>query len=419
MAARRRFHWAFVVLGVLAVALVGWVLFHKKPKKPPAPQPVPVTVAKASVQDVAVSITTLGAAQAWRSDTILAQASGMLLSVDFKEGADVKAGQLLAQVDPAPYRAALTQAEGALKRDQALLAGARVDLARYQTLLKQDSIARQTVDDQVALVRQDEGTVLLDEGEVAAAKVNLGYTRIVSPISGRAGVRLVDPGNLVSASGSLGSTPTTSAATSTAAPASTSTAGGSSGSSGASASSSGSGIVIINQIQPIAVTFTVPEGDFQRLSDLSDGFRKPLTTVANSQETGARLDTGELSIADNRVDPSTGTVELKARFPNTQKRLWPGQFVDVVLTLQTLPNAVTIPVTAVNQGPKGSFAYVVGAGAKVAAQPVTVAWTQGSTAVIKSGVRPGDIVVTDGQMILKAGLTVRIVQPATSGHPGS
>jgi len=159
----------------------------------------------------------------------------------------------------------------------------------------------------------------------------------------------------------------------------------------------GTGIVIINQIEPIAVTFTVPQGDFQRLSDLSDNFRKPLATVATSQETGAQLGNGELSIADNRVDATTGSVELKARFENPGRRLWPGQFVNVTLTLQTLPHVTTIPATAVNQGPNGAFAYVVGPGAKAVMRPIKVAWTEGSTAVIQSGVQPGDVVVTTGK----------------------
>jgi len=395
MAARRRFRWVFVALGVLAVALVLWVVFHKKPAKPPSPPAVSVTLATATVQDMPVAITALGAAQAWYSDTILAQVSGKLLSVPFREGADVKAGQLLAQVDPAPYRAVLLQAQGALKRDQALLAEARVDLKRYQTLAAQDSIARQTLDTQAALVKQDEGVVLADQGSVDAAATNLRFTRIVAPISGRAGVRLVDPGNIVN--GGSGS----------AAPATTVT-GGASGISGASSSSSTStGIVIINQIEPIAVTFTVPQGDFQRLADLSDGFRKPLATQAMSQETGAVLGSGMLSIADNRVDPGTGTVQLKARFPNTDHHLWPGQFVNVQLTLQTLSNAVTIPAAAVNQGPKGAFAFVVGPDNKAVMRPLKVALTQGPVAVITSGVRPGETVVVDGQMTLKAGSLVK------------
>lgn len=396
MAARRRFHWVFVALGGLAVVLVLWVVFHKKPAKPQRPPAVPVTVARVTVQDVPVSITAIGAAQAWRSDIILAQVSGKLLSVPFREGGEVKAGELLAQVDPAPYRAALMQAQGALRRDQALLAEARVDLARYQTLATQDSIARQTLDTQAALVKQDEGIVLTDQGAVAAAATNLRFTRIVAPISGRAGVRMVDPGNIVNGGAA------------TALP-STTVSGGASGISNAnSAASTASGIVTINQIEPIAVTFTVPQGDFQRLSDVSGGFRRPLATEALSQDTGAVLGTGTLSIADNKVDPATGTVELKARFENNDHHLWPGQFVNVRLTLQTLSHVVTIPGGAVNQGPNGPFAYVVASDGRAVMRPLKVALTQGPVTVIASGVQPGETVVVDGQMTLKPGSRVRL-----------
>jgi membrane fusion protein, multidrug efflux system len=400
MARARRFRWGLIIPAALFVLLVLWLVFHKPPAKPARTPTIPVTVAKATVQDVPVSITALGAAQAWKSDTIVAQVSGILLSTAFTEGSNVKAGQLLAQIDPAPYRAALTQAQGALKRDQALLADARLDLARYRTLSAQDSIARQTADTQAALVKQDEGTVLLDEGAVDAAKVNLDRTRITSPIAGRTGVRLVDPGNLVGGGASTGGASATAAS--------------------ATASNTGAtGIVIVNQIEPIAVTFTVPQGDFQRLSDLSNGFRKPLATQATSQETGESLGSGELSIADNRVDPTTGTVQLKARFANVGDRLWPGQFVNVQLTLQTLSGAITIPSTAVNQGPSGAFAYVVGAGGKASVRPIKVGWTQGTVTVVTSGLKAGETVVTDGQMILKAGSLVKVVQPAPATQPVS
>jgi multidrug efflux system membrane fusion protein len=225
-------------------------------------------------------------------------------------------------------------------------------------------------------VRQDEGTVQNDAGAVAAAKVNVGWCRIKAPVSGRIGVRLVDPGNIV----------TTSLTT---------------------------GIISVNQIQPIAVTFTVPQGDFQRLASVSGGFTRPLTTEAISQETGATLGTGELIVADNHVDPSTGTVELKARFANDGRQLWPGQFVNVRLTLQTLSHAITVPSSAVNQGPKGAFVYVVGADSKAMVQPVVVATTEGDVAVIQSGVKPGQTVVTDGQMSLRPGAMV-----STGRQPG-
>ena len=380
---------------VLAGLLVGaWLLIRwwlTPARKPTAAPTVAVSAAKVSVQDVPVTVTALGAAQAWTSDIILAQVSGKLLSVDFVEGTNVKVGQLLAQIDPAPYRAALTQAQGALERDRALLASARIDLARYQTLTAQDSIARQTTDDQAALVKQDEGTVLLDEGTVATAEVNLRWCRIISPIAGRTGVRMVDPGNLVTASEAPSST-----TSSTTAPL---------------------GIVVVNQIEPIAVTFSVPQGDYQRLSDVSGGFRKPLATQALSQETGATLGAGALSIADNRVDPTTGTVKMKARFANSDEHLLPGQFVNIKLTLQTLSQATTIPAAAVNQGPNGPFAYVIGADQKVSMRPIKVSLTQDATAVIATGLKPGETVVTDGQMSLSAGSVVKVTVPAPAQPP--
>jgi multidrug efflux system membrane fusion protein len=390
----RRLRWVSIALGAVAIVLFAWLVFDRKPVAKAGPQPVSVSVAMVTVQDVPLSITALGAAQAWTSDTILAQVSGILRSVDFVEGSSVTAGQLLAQVDAAPYQAVLTQAQGTLQRDQALLAGARVDLARYATLVKLDSIANQTYSDQGALVKQDEGIVMLDQGVVATAQVNLNWCRITSPIDGRAGVRLLDPGNYVA----------TGAATSR-----------TSGTTGSTTSPVG--IVVINQIEPIAVIFSVPQGDYQRLSEVSNGFHKPLTTEALSQDTGASLGTGQLSIADNRVDPTTGSVKMKARFDNTEDLLLPGQFVNVRLTLQTLPNVTTIPTAAVNLGPNGPFAFVVGINQTVSMQPIKVGATEGTTAVIISGLTAGQTVVTDGQMTLTAGSTVKVIAPASMTPP--
>jgi multidrug efflux system membrane fusion protein len=420
MAARRRFRWTFLVLGLVAVALALFAIFHKK-KAPPPPRPqVPVTVAQAVAQDVPVSISELGAAQAWRSDTIVAQVSGIILKTPFKEGDRVRAGQVLAQIDPSPYRAALTQAEGALRRDQALLAEAKVDLARYQTLAAQNSIARQTYEDQQGVVKQDEGVVLLDQGSVDAARVNLNRCTITSPISGRVGVRLVDPGNLV---GSGAASTSTNGSGATASSTSGATAGAASSAAGTAGSITGgvtgsSGIVVVNEISPIAVTFTVPQAEFERLMKLSDGFRKPLVTQAFSQETNTLLATGELQIADNKVDPSTGTVELKARFENADERLWPGQYLNVVLTLQTLQHAITVPAVAINQGPSGPYVYLV-VGGKAVLRPVKVQSTQGATAIIASGVSLGETVVTDGEMTLKNGTPVRIVRSAAASASAS
>jgi membrane fusion protein, multidrug efflux system len=366
----RQPRWGFAALGGLAVVLaVAGIAGAKKPHKAEHTAPTPVTTATAEVRDMPISIGNIGAAQAWRSVLIRTQVNGKLLRVGFDEGGEVKTGQVIAEIDPAPYQAQLLQAQGALARDTALLQAAKVDLARYQTLRAQDSVAQQTLDTQAALVKQDEGLVMLDQGQVKAARVNVDYCRITSPVNGRAGVHLVDPGNLVS------TTDTT-------------------------------GIVSINVIDPIAVTFTVPEGDFQRLVEASDHFRRPMTTQAFSQETGALLGAGELNIADNHVDSASGTVQLKARFPNAAGQLWPGQFLNVRLNLQTLARAVTIPSAAVNQSPKGAFVYVVGPDRKVTAQPVAVAATQDGLAIVRSGLNGGETVVTDGQMSLDTGMKV-------------
>ena len=334
MAAPRRPRWVFILLGFVVVGLVLWAVFGHKSPKPRTMPAVPVAVAKVTVEDVPATISALGTAQAWQGVTINAQVSGKLLYVA-TEGAEVGAGGLLAQIDSASYRAALMQAQGVLARDRALLQGAKVNLARFQALAAQDSIARQQVDDQTALVKQDEGLVLADQGAVAAAQVNVNYCRIVSPIAGRVGVRLVDPGNMVSPS-------------------------------------SATGIVSVNQITPIAVTFTVPQGDFQRLADVSNGFTRPLATEAFSQETGEAAGRRRTHRRRQPRRPQHRHGAAEGRFPNAARRLWPGQFVNVRLTLQTLSRVTTVPAAAVNQGPNGPFVYVVGADNKVALRPVAV-----------------------------------------------
>ena len=380
--ASRRPRWGFAVLGVLAVAIAAWAILGPKKKAKAEHSPVvPVATARATVQDMPLTLTELGAAQAWAGVTIKSQVNGRLLAVPVAEGAFVRKGQVLAQIDPAQYQSLLLQAEGALKRDQALLDEARIDLERYRVLLSQDSASRQQFDTQSALVKQDEGLVLIDQGVLKGAQVNLNHCRIVSPVDGRVGVRLVDPGNIIS----TGDT---------------------------------TGILTVNQLVPIAVTFTVPQGEFQRLVQASDGFRRPMLTQAFSQDDGQLLDTGQLSVADNHVDAATGTVQMKARFDNGGRRLWPGQFVNVRLTLQVLGRALTIPAAAVNQGPKGSFVYVVGPDRKAIQRPVRVQASEQGVAVISSGIAEGDIVVTDGQMSLAPGHApaLRSPAPGTSGH---
>jgi multidrug efflux system membrane fusion protein len=418
---RRRRNLVLAGLAALAIGLAAWVILRKPPQKPPPPHPIPVTAVRAQPQDFQLAVTALGAAQAWTSDMIFAQVSGKLIRVNFKEGTEVKAGQVLAEVDPRPYQAVLAEAEGTLKRDEAALAGARRDLIRYEHLQAEGGASRQQLEDEEAIVGQDEGAVEFDRGAVAAAKLNLEFCRILSPISGRAGVRLVDPGNLVSANGSVSSVANTSSATSSAAPTGSSSGSSSSASTGPSSntgSSGGAGIVVINQVQPIAVTFSVPEGQFRRLIEASGGFSRPLPVQALSQETGELLGVGALSAADNRVDQGTGTVELKARFANPGKRLWPGQFVNVSLGVQDLPNAIVIPLSAVNRGPNGQFVFVVGADNKATMRPIALVAVQGAVAVVKSGVNPGDVIVTDGQMVLSNGSLVRVAHLAPAGSPG-
>jgi membrane fusion protein, multidrug efflux system len=367
--------WGLLVVALAAAGLCGWLaLGHRQHTVVPVTQGVSVTAAMARREDVPVALEAIGAAQAWQADVVHAQVTGRLLNVPVREGSEVKAGELLAQIDPAPFQAALMQTEGTLKHDQALLKLAQLNLTRYRTLLAQNSIASQQVDTQEALVEELQGTVLTDQGAVNAAKVNLGYCTITSPVTGRVGVRLVDAGNLVS--------PTDP-----------------------------NGIITVDQLQPMAVTFSVAEGDFQRLRQASETFSRALATLAYSQDSDALLGSGELRIADNHVDPTTGTVQLKARFPNTDAKLWPGQFVNVRLTLDSLHNVLTIPNAAVNHGPAQTYVYLIGPDSHVAVRLVEVGLVQDARAVIASGLQSGDEVVSDGQMALKPGSLVSIRGP--------
>ena len=386
MSPPRRFRWGLIPLALILAGLVIWLMnANHKPAKAKTPSTA-VTVAKATQTSLPLYVTALGAAQAWKGVLINPQVTGKLTYVA-AEGDYVKPGDVLAEIDCTPYKASLLQAQGMLQRDSALLAGVEMDRDRYATLVKQDSIARQQYDDQAALAKQDAGTVTLDRGQVASAQYNVTSCKMVSPVFGRVGVRLIDPGNIVSA----GLT---------------------------------TGIVSVNQVEPIAVTFTIPQGEFQRLAQASSGFTRPLPAEALSQETGADLGSGELVVADNHVDQATGTVELKARFANTSRLLWPGEFVNVRLTIENLQNVLTIPTEAVNQGPNGAYAFLVGPGQKVIQRPITVSNTESGLAVISAGLQPGDVVVTDGQMSLKAGSKVSYgargahkAAPATTAAP--
>ena len=315
--------------------------------------------------DIPVYLDALGTVTPPATVTVRTQIAGQLLSVSFREGQDVTKGQLLAQVDPRPYQAALAQAQGALTRDQALLANARIDLNRYTTLLSQDSIARQTVDTQRALVRQYQGTVAVDQGAVESARVNLGYTRITAPVSGRLGLRQVDPGNYVS----NGDT---------------------------------NGLVTITTIMPIDAVFTIPEDQVDTvLGRMRTGARLGATAFdrANTQA----LEDGYLLTLDNQIDTTTGTVKAKARFANSDGKLFPNQFVNVRLLVDTLRGSVLAPTSAILRGQNGLFVWVVDADRTVRQQAVTAGPAVGEVTAITSGLQPGETLVTDGSDRLRDG----------------
>ncbi len=382
-AVSKRLSVGLVGAGAGALLLYGWVLFREKPSSQPLlPSVTPITVAKVERRDVRLSINALAQAQGWQTVVVRAQVNGTLLRVPVREGSDVDKGELIAEIDPAPFRAVLMQARGALVRDQAQLELARLKLIRYRQLATRTPSPTWTWKARSPSSVRWNGAVMLDQGALAAAQVNLNYTRILAPVAGRVGVRLVDAGNVVS---------TTDTA----------------------------GIVTINQITPIAVTFTVPQGEFLTLDA---GLRRfPQTAGHRGLRPGERPTPGHgrLVVVDNRVDPATATVQLKARFTNAQRHLWPGQLLNVKLTLQTVRNVLALPTVAVNQGPKGSFAYVI-EDDKAVLRPLEVELGQDEITVVKSGVEPGDTVVVEGQGSLRPGAKVQVRRapaPATATAP--
>lgn len=381
MTKSRGFRVRLFVLGLLGLTLLLiWVaVFHKKPEQPKSSPPTPVRVAQVSARDVPLYLTSLGTAAAWRSVLINPLVGGRLIYVA-KEGQYVRPGDRLAAIDCGSYDAALLQSKGTLAKDSALLAGAQRNLHRYAVLNSQDSISRQQFEDQMAVVKQDQGVVMADQGVVAAAQFNVNSCTMTSPVVGRVGVRLVDAGNVV----------TTGLAT---------------------------GIVSVNQVEPIAVTFSVPQAGFLQLAQASDNFRRPLETEAYDQSSGAFLGAGALEVADNHVDQNTGTVALKARFTNAGQQLWPGEFVNVRMTVAKLAHVLTIPVAAVNEGPNGPYAFVVTPNFTVRQQPIQVAARQAGLAVISTGLDLGERVVIDGQMSLRPGGKVAVA-PARAAAGG-
>lgn len=325
--------------------------------------------------DIGINLNALGTVTSLATVTIRSQISGYLVNVAFKEGDEVKKGDLLAEIDSRPYEAALAQAKGALARDEALLKGAQVDLTRYQGLAAQNAVPHQQLDTQIALVAQDQGLVEADRAAVKAAEVNLQYCHIVSPLNGRVGLRQVDQGNYVT-------------------PGDT------------------NGLVVITQLQPISVLFTVPEDNLQAIAKrIREGAVLPATALNRS---GAEtLAEGALQTFDSQIDPTTGTIKLRAQFPNDSRTLYPNQFVNIRLLLDTHKNVTTMSTAGIQRGVPGTFVYLVNADSTVSVRPVKLGVTDGDHVEVLSGLQSGDRIVIDGADKLRDGAPIN-VRPATA-----
>jgi multidrug efflux system membrane fusion protein len=377
--------WRWV--GILLVLLViGWLLWHfllAPSGKTHVQQPLqPVGVAKVNTGDIQVVLTGLGTVTPVATVTVVTQISGQLMSVGFKEGQIVKQGDFLAQIDPRPYQVALAQDQGTLAHDMGLLAQAKSDLERYAKLNRQDSISRQQVTDQQFLVQQDEGTVAVDRATIDSAKLNLTYCHITSPVTGRVGLRLVDPGNYVQ-------------------------------------SSSATGLVVVTTLQPISVVFVLPEDDIPDIQEQMQA-GATLEVDAYDRSNAKLLAKGSLITVDNTVDTTTGTVKLRATFPNTDLALFPNQFVNARLLLKTIKGATEVPVAAVQHGAPGTFVYVVKPDSTAAVQVITTGVTDGDNIEVTKGLNPGDTVVVDGTDRLKDGAKIRVsTGNAAAGAPAN
>jgi multidrug efflux system membrane fusion protein len=370
-----------IFLGVAALALAVYdrssdVAAVAQTPDRAGPPTVPVSAEKAVTKDMPVYVRGIGTGQAYNTVTIKSRVDGQIMKVDFTEGQEVKQGDLLFEIDPRPYQAALALASANKAKDEAQLASVQADLERDEKLLASNFQTRQAYDQQKALVGQVQGSIAGDVAQIQTAQLNLQYADIRSPIDGRTGARLVDVGNLVHATDNAG-------------------------------------LVSITQLRPIFVSFTEPQNDFEviRASQL----RTPISVEALSGDGSKKLGTGKLSLIDNQIDPASGTIHLKAVFDNTQETLWPGEFVNLQLVVNTLKNAVTVPARAIQQGPNGPYLFVVKSDMTVEVRNVGVSETENGYGVISKGLDPGETVVVDGQYRLDEGTRVSLQSPATQG----
>jgi multidrug efflux system membrane fusion protein len=372
--------WPVLVPLALALVVAGTIVVRSnaaaKAKPAPAARVVPVVTAGVRVGDMPVNLSGLGTVVPTEAVTVRTRVDGQLMSVNFREGQMVRKGDLLMQVDPRPYQVQLLQAEGQLAKDQAALRNAQRDLERFRTLVQQGILPQQQLDTQVSTVDQGEAAIKTDQAAVESAKLNLTYSRITAPLAGKTGLRLVDPGNMVKASDA-------------------------------------NGLVVITPVAPINVLFTIPADHVQHVLANSQG-GKPLAVEAWDRDFTRRLAVGTLLAVDNQVDTATGTVRLKAQFPNQDGALFPNQFVNAKLRTDVLHGALVAPAAAVQRSPRGNFVYVVKADQTVDLRPVELQLTEGDSVVLKGGVQSGEQVVVDGLDKLSPGMKVAATDAAAA-----
>jgi multidrug efflux system membrane fusion protein len=334
-----------------------------------APGAIPVAVATAEVRDLPVLLNGLGSVEAFNTVAVKTRIDGQLVQVNFKEGQEVKQGDLLAVIDPRPYEVQLSQAEATLFKDQSALKDAKVNLDRFQQLYKDGVIPKQQLDTQDSLAGQLEGSVRADQAQIDTVKLNLVYTRITAPVSGRVGLRQVDVGNIVHAADP-------------------------------------NGLVVITQLEPISVIFSLPQDNLQTISKHMQ--KGTLSVDAYSRDDQTKLATGSLTTIDNEIDTTTGTGKLKAIFQNRDRSLWPNQFVNMHLLLETRKNNTVVPTAAIQRGPQGTYVFSVKPDKTAEMRAVTVSFSEGNYSAISQGINAGDMVVTDGQDKLQSGTHVEI-----------